>query len=84
MGNTQTQENNNKKKDIFCRIFNIIPDTPDNRDIYYQSEEKENNHKVDYIKEMSLLPGLNIHSECNLVYNICLILYMYLCKYESE
>lgn len=76
MGNTQTQENN-KKKDIFCRIFNIIPDTPDNRDIYYQSEEKENNHKVDYIKEMSLLPGLNIHSECNLVYNICLILYMY-------
>jgi hypothetical protein len=77
MGNTQTQENNNKKKDIFCRIFNIIPDTPDIRDIYYQPEEKEDKHKVDYIKEMSLMPELNIHSECNLVYNICLILYMY-------
>jgi hypothetical protein len=77
MGNTQTQENNNTKKNIFSRIFNIIPDTPDIRDIYYQQVEKKDKHIVDYIKEMSLIPELNIHPECNLVYNICLILYMY-------
>ena len=82
MGNTQATSENNIEKSYFDRFFNIIPDLPDNRDLYYQSKKEKTNIVMDYKKEMLLIPELNINQECNLIYNLSLIIYLY-CK-ESK
>ena len=41
MGNSQSFQNNNTKKDFFSKYYNVIPDIPDNRDILFSESKTE-------------------------------------------
>lgn len=83
MGNSQSFQNNNTKKDFFIKYYNVIPDIPDNRDILF-SETKTEKTDQSYLNTILSMPKLNIPPESNIIFNIILVIYLYLKEENKE